>query len=163
MTRLRPTSNSTWARPICLWNLDFSNVWMNRSTEQIIRAAVKPFFKVPRHTPVDPNWSQKNIHGVSRVWPCLVSWELWCYLKSIEHFSMSMDLQGKQATEPQSSGALSPKAQKVPERSSHHFSFCLLSSRKLLPDASHPCGMWQELCCSLQKFLETHPSYSNGC
>lgn len=99
---------------------------MNQSPEQIITATVKLFFKVPRHTSVDPNWNQKNIHSVSRVWPCRVSWELWCYLKSIKYFSMLKDLQGKQAAEPQISGALSPKAKKIPERSSHHGSFCLL-------------------------------------
>ena len=75
-------------------------------------ATVKLFFKVPRHTPVDPNWNQKNIHSVSRVWTCRVSSELWCYLKSIKYFSMSKDLQGKQMAEQQISGALSPKAQK---------------------------------------------------
>lgn len=117
---------------------------MNQSTEQIIVATVKLFFKVPRHTPVDPNWNQKNIHSVSRVWPCRVSWELWCYLKSITYLSMSKDLQGKQMAEPQISGALSPKAQKIPERSFHHDSFCLLfleNSHQMLAIPS----AWQEL------------------
>lgn len=122
---------------------------------------VKLFFKVPRHTPVDSNWNQKNIHSVSRVWPCRVSWELWCYLKSIKYFSMLKDLQGKQAPNHRflELWALKPKN---PRKELSSWLLLPAVSGKLPPNVGHPLSTWQELChsllfCLLQKFLRTHP------